>query len=378
MRIKNAAVYQENGCFMDEPVFIKGELFSEHVQSDHEEYDGSGCYAIPGLVDIHLHGCNGVDFCDGTVESIRTITKYQAGVGVTSIVPTTMAFPEDKLTGICGIAAEYRRSENLREGFSELAGINIEGPFISTEKRGAQNPVYIQKPDYSMFLRLQEAAEGCIKLCDIAPEIDGAMDFIEKASKHCTISLAHTTANYETAWRAFEQGASHMTHLYNAMPQFSHRAPGPIGAAADCDKVTVELICDGIHIHPSVVRTTLKMFGANRVIFISDSMMATGLENGEYSLGGQPVSVCGHCATLKDGTFAGSVTNLMDCMRNAVLTMGIPLETAVRCAAVNPAKCVGIYDYTASITPGKSANLVLLDKSDLTVRAVWVRGKKIK
>ena len=167
-----------------------------------------------------------------------------------------------------------------------------------------------------------------------------------------------------------------MTHLYNAMNPYTHRAPGPIAAAADSG-AEVELICDGVHIHPAVVRTTFKIFGDDKVILISDSMMATGLEDGDYSLGGQAVKVVGNLATLADGTIAGSATNLMDCMRTAVQKMHIPLESAVKCAAVNSAKSVGIYDKYGSITPGKVANVVLLKKNDLALEKVILRGKAL-
>ncbi|MDE6185912.1 MAG: amidohydrolase family protein, partial [Lachnospiraceae bacterium] len=168
-----------------------------------------------------------------------------------------------------------------------------------------------------------------------------------------------------------------VTHLYNAMNPYTHRAPGLVGAAVDTKKVEVELICDGVHIHPAAVRTTFKMFGDERIILISDSMMATGLKDGDYSLGGQAVKVVGNLATLKDGTIAGSATNLMDCLRTAVLKMGIPLESAVKCAAVNSAKSVGIYDRYGSITPKKKANVVLLKKEDLALRQVILEGQLI-
>ena len=213
-----------------------------------------------------------------------------------------------------------------------------------------------------------------IKLMSIAPETEGAMDFIRVNCEKVIISLAHTIADYATSMAAFEAGASHVTHLYNAMPGFEHRTPGVVGATADSG-AEAELICDGLHVHPSVIRTTLKMLGTDKVIFISDSMMAAGLEDGNYQLGDLPVHVSGHLATLQDGTLAGSATNLMDCMRKAVLDMGIPLEIAVKCAAVNSAKSVGIYDKYGSITPGKVANLVLLNKKDLSLNKVILKGQ---
>ena len=188
------------------------------------------------------------------------------------------------------------------------------------------------------------------------------------------MSLAHTNADYDTAKAAFEAGANHVVHLHNAMPVFSNRQPGVVGAVADCDYVTAELICDGVHIHPSMVRATFKMLGENRIVLISDSMRATGMPDGIYTLGGQDVQVQGKCATLvKDDALAGSVTNLMDCLRVAVRKVGIPLETAVACTTVNPAKCLGIYGQYGSISVGKRANVVLLD-SNLNVKMVVKDG----
>lgn len=251
----------------------------------------------------------------------------------------------------------------------------MEGPFISMAKKGAQNGKYIHKPDVAMFERLQEAAGGLFKLVDLAPEEEGAMEFIRAEKGKVVLSIAHTTADYETAKTAIEAGVTHMTHLYNAMNPIKHRAPGPIIAAADDEYCEAELICDNVHIHPAIVRNTFKMFGEDRVIFISDTMEAAGLEDGMYELGGQPVIVKGNRATLEDGTIAGSNTNLMKCMRTAVKQMGIPLEKAVKCAAVNPAKSIGIYDQYGSITPGKVANAVLLDQETLEIKGVILKGQ---
>ena len=254
-------------------------------------------------------------------------------------------------------------------------GINMEGPFISMEKKGAQNPEFIHKPDADMFYRLQEAAGGLVKLVDIAPEVDGAMECIEEINKDVRVSVAHTAADYDVAKKAFEKGARQVTHLYNGMNPFHHREPGVVGAACDNENVMVELIVDGIHSHPATVRTTFKMFGDDRIILISDSMMACGLEDGQYTLGGLDVTVRGNKATLtKEGNIAGSVTNLMNCVRCAVKKMDIPLESAIKCAAVNPAKAIGIYDRFGSLDTGKRANIVLLDK-DLEVKYVIKDGK---
>lgn len=376
MIIKNASVYTEDGRFINKDIWIEEDSFvdCEKKVSDKTIVDAAGCYAIPGLTDIHFHGCVGHDFCDGTREAIDAMAAYEASVGVTNIVPATMTLGEDTLLEICKAAKAYRE-EGPKEKRARLCGINMEGPFVAPGKKGAQNGAYIRTPDIEMFDKLNEASGFMVKLIAIAPEVDGAMEFIEKRHDEVVISLAHTATDYDTAVLAFEKGANHVTHLYNAMNPYTHRAPGLVGAAADTHKVEVELICDGVHIHPASVRTTFKMFGDERIILISDSMMATGLEDGDYSLGGQAVKVVGNLATLQDGTIAGSATNLMDCMRMAVLKMGIPLESAVKCAAVNPAKSVGIYDQYGSITPKKKANVVLLKKEDLSLREVILEGQ---
>lgn len=332
--------------------------------------DAKGMYLIPGLVDIHFHGCKGADMCDGTKEALDVITSYEASVGVTSVCPATMTIPKDELLEVMKNAGSYEYS-----GGSHLVGINMEGPFISPAKKGAQAAENIMQCDYEYFSRLQKAANGLIKLVDIAPEEPGAMEFIDRAKGEVVISLAHTASDYDTAREAIEHGASHATHLYNAMPPLNHREPGVIGAVRDSEKCHPELICDGVHIHPSVIRATFAMFGADRMILISDSMRATGLEDGEYTLGGQPVTVRGNLATLHDGTIAGSATNLMDCMRFVVKTVGLPLETAVMCATENPAKEIGIFNEVGSISVGKRADFVLLDQ-ELNIAAVYIDGKE--
>lgn len=370
MVIKNAVIFGDDETFRPGEVAVEDGKIVECASSESEVIDAQGGYVIPGLIDIHFHGCMGADMCDGTAEALDTIAAYEGSVGVTSIAPATMTVSEEDLHGIMKNAALHKNDKGAK-----LVGINMEGPFISKAKKGAQADDHIRQCDVALFRSLQQDANGLIKLVDIAPETDGAMDFIDAVKDEVVVSIAHTEADYDTAKEAYDRGARHATHLYNAMPAFSHRAPGVIGAACDTDKCRVELICDGVHIHPSVVRTTFRMFGSDRMIMISDSMRATGLSDGEYTLGGQPVYVTGNRATLKDGTIAGSATNLMDCVRVAVHEMGIPLETAVKCASVNPAKEIGIFDQCGSITVGKDADLVILNK-DLSLQAVYIGGVK--
>ncbi|OUP71984.1 N-acetylglucosamine-6-phosphate deacetylase [Anaerotruncus colihominis] len=368
MIIKNARVFTEDAAFVQKDILIEDGVFTE--QAGGQTIDAAGCYAIPGLVDIHFHGCVGYDFCDGTHEAITAIARYQAKNGVTAICPATMTLPEPMLETVCRAAASWKPGPDC----AALVGINMEGPFVSLEKCGAQNPAYIHAPDADMFRRLQHASGGLIRLLAVAPETDGALDMIRALDGEVLCSIAHTTAGYDLAAEAIAAGARHITHLYNAMPPLSHRAPGVIGAASDAQDCEAELIADGVHIHPSAVRAAFRLFGnGGRIILISDSMMATGLSDGDYSLGGQAVKVVGNRATLESGTIAGSATNLMDCMRTAVRDMHIPLETAVKCAAANPARSIGVYDRHGSIAPGKAANVVLLDDK-LEIQSIVLNG----
>ena len=272
MVIKGAKVYTAEHRFETKDVAVADGRFTAQG-GDEKVVNADGLYMIPGLVDIHFHGCMGADMCDGTEEALDVITKYEASIGVTSVCPATMTIAKDELLKVMQNAGAY-----TYKGGAHLVGINMEGPFISPAKKGAQAAENILHCDYDFFRELQSAAKGLIKLVDLAPEEPGAMEFIEKAKDETVISIAHTAADYDTAKEAIERGASHATHLYNAMPPFAHRNPGVIGAVRDSDKCHAELICDGVHIHPSVIRATFAMFGAERMILISDSMRATGLE----------------------------------------------------------------------------------------------------
>lgn len=370
MKIINGLVFHENQGFLSETLYVENGLFADHTTDD-TVIDAEGCYVIPGLIDIHFHGCVGHDFCDASLEGLAAMAEYELSQGITSICPASMTLPQDMLVNICRNGQLFAANQPLPSQ-ARLVGINLEGPFISYEKRGAQNPDYIARADFEMTKALQEASGGLIKLLTIAPETEGAMDFICKMKssrlKDISISIGHTTSDYDTAMAAFSNGADHVTHLFNAMPGFTHRAPGVIGAAFDTKNCFVEMICDGVHIHPSAVRAAFSMFTDDRIVLISDSMMAAGMPDGMYALGGQDVSVKGNHAVLKDGTLAGSVTNLADCMRTAV-SMGIPLESAVKSASINPARSIGIDDKYGSLEIGKTADFVLL-RSDLSLREV--------
>ena len=373
MRITNGQVFDLEQGFVSRDVCTDGPLLSL-TSGDGTVLDAAGCYVIPGLVDVHFHGAVGEDFSDATPEGLQKIADYELSQGVTYLCPAGMTLPEDQLTAICKTTAAHRKHNS---GGAEVVGAHLEGPFLCEAKKGAQNGAFLHDPDVPMLKRLQEAAEGCVKLVTVAPEQPGAMEFIREAvGMGIAISLGHTTADYDTAKAAFEAGADHTTHTYNAMPPFAHRNPGVIGAAFDCGAFA-ELICDGVHIHPSVVRATFQLFGKERMVLVSDTMRAAGMPDGDYTLGGQAVIVKGPLCTLEDGkTIAGSATNLMNCMRTAV-SFGIPLADAVRACTFNPARSIGIEDRVGTLDAGKEASLVLLEQRDLSIRRILFKGEAV-
>lgn len=382
MVIDNVLVYTENKEFVKGGIVLENDTIKsvykdgEKPQVDNDKViDGNGAFAIPGLIDLHFHGCKGDDFCDASKEAIEHIAKYECSVGVTSIAPATMTLPVAELENVLKTAAEYNETSHGSD-CADLIGVNMEGPFISKVKKGVQDERNIIPCNEQVLERFLKASNGLVKFIGIAPEeSDNSIEFIKNVKDKVNVSLAHTNSDYDTAMKAFAAGANHAVHLYNAMPPFTHRASGVVGAVSDSENVMAEIICDGIHIHPSVVRATFKMMGADRMILISDSMRATGMPDGTYTLGGLDVNVVGKRATLvSDGAIAGSVTNLMDCMRTVVKDMNIPLETAVGCATINPAKSLGVYDKYGSISVGKKANVVLLG-SELELKMVVKDGE---
>lgn len=367
MRISNARLFI-NGSF------VKGGIeFDCRIKAIGQGitggFDAEGAYVIPGLIDIHTHAAVGEDASDGSPEGFVKMSLYYAKDGVTSWLPTTMTVGEDDLTKAMLTARDFVRPE----GGAKLAGVNLEGPFVSAKKCGAQNPLFIKAPDADMFKRLNEASDGKVRLVTVAPEELGAEDFIRIVSKECTVSVGHTAASYDTAMRAFDAGASHATHLFNAMPPLHHRDPGVIAAACDAG-ASVELITDGFHIHPAVIRLVHRLFG-ERLVLISDSLRCAGMPDGEYELGGQPITLKNGKATLSDtDTLAGSSVHLMEGLRRAV-GFGVPLEAAVTAATLAPARAIGMEREIGSIEEGFPADIVLIDEG-LNVKKVFVDGKE--
>lgn len=366
MIIKNGLVFGTDGNFAKRDVYVneKHWITESPMPGDCDVLDASGLYVIPGLVDVHIHGSVGHDFSDGDPDGLLKIAAYLKSHGVTSFCPTSMTLPTEKLErSFQSIFALPQNGEH-----ASVAGIHMEGPFISPAKKGAQNGEYIVSPDIARFQELNEASGGMIRLVTIAPELPGSLDFIKALHDTVSISLGHTESDYDTTLEAFKAGANHATHLFNAMPPLLHRNPGVIGAAFDSPHVMVELICDGVHLAPAVIRMAFQLFGEDRVVLISDALRAAGMEDGTYELGGQQIFKKGNWATLKDGTLAGSVTNLFDCMKKAV-SLGIPLKSAVKAASVNPARSIRA-EQIGGIAPGKRADLLLVDKELNLIRVL--------
>jgi N-acetylglucosamine-6-phosphate deacetylase len=370
MIIGNAVVFT-NGKFTPGAVeVIDGKIAAVGDISGPFDVDAGGNYLIPGFVDIHTHGAVGADFSDGDPNAMVALSHYYARNGITSFLATTMTLKEQEL-----LPAMYTVRDFLRpEKGAKCAGVHLEGPFLSPGKRGAQALGNLHNPDVEMFNRLNEASGDRVRLVTVAPELEGAIDFIEQVSKICTVSLGHTEADYDTAADAFRAGASHVTHLFNCMPSLHHRAPGLIGAAMDSG-ATAELICDGLHVHPSVVRAAHKLF-ADKLVVISDSLRCAGMPDGAYELGGQPIEVHNGRATLAGtDTLAGSSANLLEEVRN-LLQYGISLADALTAVTYAPAKAVGLEKEIGSIAEGLQADFLLLTP-ELELKSVYIDGEKI-
>ncbi len=376
MFYKNARIFTSDfqfhmgGFAVVDGVF--GEILPDEIPAD--AVDLQGATVIPGLVDVHSHGNSGADFSDGSLEGLRSMARWYAQVGVTSFAPASMTLPYDVLEKAFATAKQLKAEAPA--GHARLMGIQMEGPYFSYKKRGAQNPDYLKEPDFEGFKKLYDGCGGLIRIVDVAPELPGAAEFTEKASKLCTVSVAHTDSDYDHAKAVFDAGATHVTHLYNAMPPISHRNPGVIPAAVENPNVRAELICDGYHIHPAAVRLAFSMFGGERMVLVSDSGRCAGMPEGsKFELGGQDAWLRGGVARLADGTIACSAASLWQCLVNAV-RFGVKEEDAVRAATYNPACAISAQAQIGSIEEGKFADF-LVCAPDYSSKTVYLSGKAL-
>ncbi len=375
MILKNATVIDDSFNPIVADLAINGEKIAEIApelsgSETAQTFDLSGCTIVPGFVDVHIHASVGADACDADPEGLARMCGHLATNGVTSFCATTMTVSHEDILKALSVIKGCM--DQPPQG-ARIAGVNLEGPYISAHKKGAQSDKYVKKPDFAEFKEFYDSCGGIIKIVDIAPECEGADDMIQKASKLCTVSIAHTEADYACAKHAFDLGVTHATHLYNAMPGMSHREPGVVGAVFDDDRIRAEVICDGFHINPPVVRVTFEMLGEDRSVIVSDSMRAAGEPDGTYTLGGQTVYVKNSQARLADGTIAGSTTNIHQEVKN-LIHWGVPFRQVIKSATINPAKEIHMEDQIGSIKVGKYADLVVLD-SDWNIKMVVIHGK---
>ena len=351
---------------------VFGEVLPENVPAD--AIDLQGATVIPGLIEVHSHGNSGADFSDGDYEGLKAMARYFAQCGVTSFAPASMTLPYDVLEKAFANAKQL--TEEKPEGHSVLRGIQMEGPYFSYKKRGAQNADYLKEPDFEGFKKLYDGCSGLVTIVDIAPELPGAAEFVAKAKDLCTVSIAHTDCTYDDAKAAIDAGVTHLTHLYNAMPGIHHRNPGAIPAGVENPNVQAEIIADGFHIHPASVRLAFEMF-KNRMILVSDSGRCTGQEEGyQFDLGGQMAELRGGVAKLVGtDTIACSASNMWKCLQN-VISWNVPETEAVRAATYNPAKAIGAEKLVGSIETGKVADFIITD-SDYSAKRVFLAGKEI-
>ncbi len=344
MIYKNAVI---NGEIKD--IRIENGIFAELGKIDGDGVDLQYAAVIPGLIDIHTHGAVGVDTMDK--KDIERISRYLLKNGITSWLPTTMTADMEDIRRVTDSIPDT-------DG-AKILGYHLEGPYISKKHKGAQNEKYIKNPDINEFKSLKN-----IKMVTLAPELDGSTEFIKACG--AIVSIGHTDCDYETAVNAINCGAKCLTHTFNAMPPLHHREPGCIGAAID-ENIYVQVICDGLHIHKSVIKILYRTFGADRMILISDSMRSTGLSDGEYEFGGQMIDVKNGVARTKDGALAGSTSNLMDCVKKA-MEFGIPADDAIKMASQTPAALLGLNK--GRIEVGYDADFVVVDNSFNVISAV--------
>lgn len=343
------------------------------------EIHARGMTAVPGFVDVHIHGAAGRDVMEATPEALGALARQSARCGTTSLVATTVTASEDATARALEGIAHYirdRRAEPKSEDFAvaQILGIHLEGPFLSAARRGVHPPEWLMPPSIDTLRRFLAAADGCARILTLAPELPGALQCVTEArAAGLVVALGHTDATYAETEAAIEKGVRHAVHVFNAMRPFSHRETGVLGAALTDPRVTTEVIADGVHVDPPAIRLLLAAKGFENVLLVSDGTAATGMPDGSYRLGNIEVTVTGGVCRNAEGRLAGSTLTLDRAVRS-IVALGVPLSAAVRMATLNPARLIGLEARKGAIVPGADADLVLLN-SDLRVAGVMTRGR---
>ena len=381
--IKNIKIICENEILTGHNVLIEngkiaGILKNKIAGNECKVIDGHGNYLSPGFIDIHNHGNSGFDVMDGNLKALKSIAEFHAKNGVTSFLGSTItASPTNTVKAIKNGVEYYNNSKN-RFDKAKFLGLYLEGPFFSLKKKGAQPGEFIRDPNIDQLKEYIQAGNGLVKIVALAPELNGAIEAVQHLrNNNITVSAGHSNATYAETMTGIHNGITEATHVYNGMPGLHHREPGILGAVLLDNRVSCEMICDGIHLHNAAMQLVCRTKGKEKVILISDAMRATGLDNGEYDLGGQKVTVKGYEARLADGVLAGSTLTLNRAVKNMVEHVGVPLVDAVLMATLNPAKQIGIDHKLGSIAVGKNADLVIFDK-DIKILQVFINGNILR
>ncbi|QHC33471.1 N-acetylglucosamine-6-phosphate deacetylase [Streptomyces sp. HF10] len=366
--LTGANVVLPTGTVKNGRVAVAGRHITGTAPAGAPELDVSGHWLVPGFVDLHNHGGGGASF-SGTAEQILTAIRTHRAHGTTTLVASTVTDEMDLLVRQAGLLSELAEQ-------GDIAGVHFEGPFISPCRKGAHSEALLRDPEPAEVRKLIDAARGQARMLTLAAELPGGIDSVRLLAEHGVIAaIGHTDATYEQTVDAIEAGATVATHLFNAMPALGHRAPGPVAALLEDERVTVELINDGTHLHPAALELAFRHAGADRVAFITDAMDAAGTGDGRYMLGPLEVEVSEGVARLVEGgSIAGSTLTLDRAFKRAVTVDRLPVEDAVKALSANPARLLGLSDRIGSLEPGKDADLVLLD-ADFDVRGVMRRGE---